>query len=299
VNPNVKLTEVGHRQYPNAKVCFNFLIFNELFVLCIEPIPCSIPSLPPHGRYVNLHSFDQKIDDGSHLDYICGHSRHHRRIFCRKGKIVPKMPRCFNGKINSNKCIIDFLINSGCRVENGPVIFSKTFYHHREKVHFTCNNNSLPLLSNETIRCINGNLSGKPICQKTSTMCTVPHTLFLRNIMNTTLPSGSSFQVGSSFSYSCIQDYQPINPSSIVECLEDGSLSHHAHCVPTSCKDHPPIISNGRTIFRSTSHGSIARYRCYPGYRLENHNLAKSTCQFGLWLPKQPPKCLPSNAKRF
>ena len=175
--------------------------------------------------------------------------------------------------------------------------FSKTFYHHREKVHFTCNNNSLPLSNNKTIRCINGNLSRKPICQKIPTMCTVPHTLFLRNIANTTLPSGTLFKFDSSFSYTCIQAYQPINESALVECLEDGKLSHHAHCIPLSCKEHPPIINNGRTIFRSTTHGSMARYRCYPGYKLDNNNLAKITCQYGLWLPKQQPKCLPSNEK--
>jgi hypothetical protein len=102
-------------------------------------------------------------------------------------------------------------------------------------------------------------------------------------------------EIGASFSYQCIQDYQPVNNSGIVQCLDDGRLSHHANCVPISCKEHPPTISNGRTIFRSTTHGSVARYRCYPGYRLETNNLAKLTCQFGIWLPKQPPKCLPSN----
>jgi len=183
----------------------------------------------------------------------------------------------------------------GCHVHNEEIIFSKKFYHHREKVYFTCNNNTLSLLNNETIRCINGNLSLEPICQKIPTICTVPHTLFLRNIANTTIPSGTSFEIGSSFSYTCIQDYQPINDSAIVQCLEGGKLSHHPHCVPISCKEHPPTISNGRTIFHSTTHGSMARYRCYPGYRLENNNLAKLTCQFGLWLPKQPLKCLPSN----
>jgi hypothetical protein len=183
----------------------------------------------------------------------------------------------------------------GCRVQNDEIIFSKTFYRHREKVYFTCNNNSTPLLNNETIHCINGNLSSEPICQKLIITCIVPHTLFLRNIVNTTIPSGTSLEVGSSFSYQCIQDYQPVNDSGIVQCLENGKLSHHAYCIPISCKEHPPAIDHGRPIFRSTTHESIARYRCYPGYRLENNNVAKLTCQFGLWLPKQLPKCLPSN----
>jgi hypothetical protein len=193
--------------------------------------------------------------------------------------------------------------NLGCRVKNGEITFSKTFYRHREKVHFTCNNNSLPLLNNQTIRCLNGSLSEAPVCysnksEQFPTRCTVPHTLFLRNIANTSISSGTSIEIGSSFSYTCIQDYQPIFELALVECYIDGKLSHHAHCVPLSCKEHPPMIKNGRTIFRSTTHGSIARYRCFPGYRIENNNLAKLTCQFGLWLPKQPPRCLPSNEKQ-
>lgn len=159
---------------------------------------------------------------------------------------------------------------------------------------FTCQNHSLPLINNRTIRCLNGNLSIEPICQKIPIMCTVPHTLFLRNIDNTSIPSGTTFKIGSSFSYTCIQNYQPINNTALVECLDNGRLSQHAQCIPISCREHPPAINNGRTIFRSTTHGSIARYRCYPGYTLENNNLAILRCQFGLWLPKQPPRCLPS-----
>ena len=102
---------------------------------------------------------------------------------------------------------------------------------------------------------------------------------------------------GSSFSYTCLDDYQPINEFGIVKCLEDGQFSHHPHCIPKSCKEHPPNIANGQTILHSTKHASIARYRCYPGYRIENNNLAKLTCQFGQWLPNKTPRCLPSNKK--
>jgi hypothetical protein len=117
--------------------------------------------------------------------------------------------------------------------------------------------------------------------------------LFLQNIVNTTIPSGTLIERGSSFTYTCLEDYQPMIESALVECLDDGKLSHQAHCIPRSCKEHPPTISNGRTIFHSTKHGSIARYRCFPGYRIENNHPAKLTCQFGQWLPNQPPRCLP------
>ena len=119
--------------------------------------------------------------------------------------------------------------------------------------------------------------------------------LFLRNVVNTTVPSGTLLERGSSFFYRCLEGYQPVIRSARVECLEKRKLSHQAHCVPRSCTEHPPITKNGRTIFHSTRHGSIARYRCFPGYRVEENHLAKLTCQFGQWVPKQPPRCLPSN----
>jgi hypothetical protein len=120
--------------------------------------------------------------------------------------------------------------------------------------------------------------------------------LFLQNIVNTTISSGTLIEHGSSFSYTCLEDYQPIIESALVECLDDGKLSHQPHCIPRSCREHPPTIPNGRTIFHSTKHGSIARYRCFPGYRMENNHPAKLTCQFGQWLPNQPPRCLPSKS---
>lgn len=123
--------------------------------------------------------------------------------------------------------------------------------------------------------------------------CTIPHALFLQNIVNTSIPSGTLIERGSSFSYTCLEDYQPIIEPGNVECLDDGKFSHQAQCIPRSCKEHPPTIADGRTIFHSTRHDTIARYRCFPGYRMENNHPGKLTCQFGQWLPKQPPRCLP------
>lgn len=196
----------------------------------------------------------------------------------------------------------------GCRVTHPNLTFSKSFYRHRENVYYTCNNNSVPLLTNQKIRCLNGSLSEEPICQTSNYLhrtilplinlslvqCIVPHALFLQNIINTSIPSGTSIEHGSTFTYACLEDYQAIIESASVECLDDGRLSHQAQCIPRSCKEHPPTIADGRTIFHSTKHGTIARYRCFPGYRMENNHPGKLTCQFGQWLPKQPPRCLPS-----
>ncbi len=72
------------------------------FRVLIEPILCSIPSLPAHGRYLHHHPIGQYMHDGSQLVYTCGNSRHRRRIICRRGKILPKLPKCFSGKTDRN-----------------------------------------------------------------------------------------------------------------------------------------------------------------------------------------------------
>ncbi len=79
-----------------------FYIQSITFRLLVESISCSIPSLPPHGRYLHHHPLAEHIHDGSQLVYTCGNSRHRRRIICRKGKILPRLPKCFSGKINRN-----------------------------------------------------------------------------------------------------------------------------------------------------------------------------------------------------
>ena len=118
--------------------------------------------------------------------------------------------------------------------------------------------------------------------------------LFLRHIANTSEPSGSSIETGGSLTYSCMADYQPKMDAGFVQCLANGQLSHEIECIPKSCQEHPPNIVNGRTIFHSTKHGSIAKYRCFPGYRMDTDNPSKLTCQFGEWVPRQAPTCLPS-----
>ena len=107
----------------------------------------------------------QRIDDESHLQYICENSPYRQRIFCRRGKLLPRKPVCYNGKIYL-KSIENHQNNLflGCYVNNENIIFSKTFYYHREKVYYTCTNNTLPLSTNEVISCINGKLSKQPIC---------------------------------------------------------------------------------------------------------------------------------------
>ena len=75
----------------------------------LEPESCPIPSLPAHARFLRHQSLPDQMTDGTHLEYICGQSRQRRRIFCRQGKILPRLPRCFRGIFNS---MIDLNFNS-------------------------------------------------------------------------------------------------------------------------------------------------------------------------------------------
>ncbi len=126
-----------------------------------------MPALPQNAHYLYQRPFMNKIPDGNHLEYICENTQHRQRIICRRGKIIPRNPICYNGnkkKQQNHSHMCEFLIVLGCYVNNENITFSKQFYRHRENVYYTCNNNSFPLLINQTIRCINGNLSDQPIC---------------------------------------------------------------------------------------------------------------------------------------
>ena len=59
----------------------------------------------------------------------------------------------------------DHFFSLGCHVDHPNLTFSKSFYRHRESVYYSCNNNSIPLLTKQKIRCLNGSLSEEPICQ--------------------------------------------------------------------------------------------------------------------------------------
>lgn len=74
------------------------------------PISCRIPSLPHRARYTNLLSTDEWMSDSSFLEYVCGNSRYRQRIFCRQGKILPRLPRCFYGKMIFVSILIFFFI---------------------------------------------------------------------------------------------------------------------------------------------------------------------------------------------
>ena len=211
--------------------------------------------------------------------------------FCRDHRDVSTVDRTFR------LSPVRFSASAGCRVKNGTVSYSKPFYRHRERVEYTCSNRTdeFALMINSTLRCFNGNLTGEPSCPASiRTSCIVPPMLFLRNIANTSIPSGTSVDLGSSFTYQCMPDHPPAMDSALAESQIDGKWSHYAQCHPIACKEHPPSIDHGRMIFRSTVHGSIARYRCFPGYQIDLNSTLRLTCQYGQWTPKALPRCLPS-----
>jgi hypothetical protein len=91
---------------PNIPKCESLFFILHLInssYLSLDPISCSIPALPRNAHYSHLRPFIQKINDGSHLEYICDNSHHRHRIICRRGKIFPRMPMCYNGIIYLNK----------------------------------------------------------------------------------------------------------------------------------------------------------------------------------------------------
>jgi hypothetical protein len=109
--------EVGYQKFLNVKVGF-FDLIKSSFLFCllfIESIHCLIPPLPPYARYINFRPFMQKINDGHHLEYLCKNSLHRQRIICRRGKILPKNPICYNGKILVFKSLKIFVIRLLCR----------------------------------------------------------------------------------------------------------------------------------------------------------------------------------------
>lgn len=163
----------GSRRFPLANVrCSSpWVSHNRLSLrFVLEPIACVVPALPRDARYVRRRPFMQKILDGGHLEYLCEHSQQRQRVLCRRGKILPKNPRCYNGEtgLPSSEPTGSYSRPVGCRVDDDSVAFSKPFYRHRENVYYTCkHNNSLPV-SNETVRCVNGNLSEQPMCHSST-----------------------------------------------------------------------------------------------------------------------------------
>lgn len=103
------------------------------------------------------------------MEYRCENSLYRHRITCRRGKILPRLPICFRGKISfffDSKRNFDSNSSIGCRVNNDNVTFSKRYYRHREHVSYSCpENQMIPLSNNKTIRCLHGNLSSTPVCQ--------------------------------------------------------------------------------------------------------------------------------------
>ena len=95
---------------PKCESSFLFFLNNPLIeMIDLEPESCPIPSLPAHARFLRHQSLPDQMADGTHLEYVCGQSRQRRRIFCRQGKILPRLPRCFRGIFNS---MIDLNFNS-------------------------------------------------------------------------------------------------------------------------------------------------------------------------------------------
>jgi hypothetical protein len=70
-----------------------------------------VPALPQNAHYLYQRSFMNKIPDGNHLEYICENTQHRQRIICRRGKIIPRNPICYNGNNKKTNRIILTCVN--------------------------------------------------------------------------------------------------------------------------------------------------------------------------------------------
>ncbi|KAI0979658.1 hypothetical protein GJ496_003955 [Pomphorhynchus laevis] len=79
-------------------------------------------------------------------------------------------------------------------------------------------------------------------------------------------------------------------------CATDKQWYPRLPLCKVSCNDYPPRISNGIALYFDRSNGSIATYKCFPGFVLDWSTFWPKTqmqCINSKWVPSQSPKCLP------
>ncbi|XP_061166124.1 sushi, von Willebrand factor type A, EGF and pentraxin domain-containing protein 1-like [Saccostrea echinata] len=95
----------------------------------------------------------------------------------------------------------------------------------------------------------------------------------------------------SSVTYTCKTGYELVGETDILECVEDGTWDPlPPECVPVECGD-PGLIANGDVLAPMYTFGSLASYRCNPGYFLSGNNTRK--CESDKEWSGEAPTCSP------
>lgn len=122
-------------------------------------------------------------------------------------------------------------------------------------------------LEGEEVRRCQGNLTlsgSEPAC--VSVFCPTPEPPNWGRLATARHP----IPVGGQVFYTCFPGYRIVGGDLTRTCLSNGTLSGSAPtCLAVECDRASEVISNGRMIGSSFTFGSIIRYVCVEGYRME------------------------------
>ncbi|CAJ1086014.1 sushi%2C von Willebrand factor type A, EGF and pentraxin domain-containing protein 1 [Xyrichtys novacula] len=252
-----------------------------------RPIECSLPKQIANGKVVYT-----KLQFGHSVTYSC------HRGYRLKG---PETLTCLaSGEWNTQppvcvqiSCTPPQPIESGF-VEGQDHSFGVTIF-------YSCFP-GFQLVGQDHLTCEEfGWSSSVPICVPSD--CGLPPHIDFGEYVRVTEPEGGSKDTGSvsppmdlSFlhatliEYRCHKGYDLSAPTRLV-CQEDGGWNGTAPtCVPAECET-PPSPDHGWVNITDTSLGSMVRYSCKEGYKLEGE--PERQCVSGRLWTNEAPVCLP------
>ncbi|CAF1266773.1 unnamed protein product, partial [Didymodactylos carnosus] len=252
-----------------------------IFLYC-SAINCGSP-----GQLENGYTSGERFDYPNMIAFFCsegfeliGDGTARAVSICNENGIwTPSIPRCERRSCGPSPVVN----NTYMLINNKEGSLANVMFN--ESIEYSCMH-GYQLYGHTTLTCdLTGNWNhNPPICKQCKLYLLTNYT----NIKFAKLSVPHHERV----SYSCNDNFSVPQTNVSIICI-NGHLSDRPTCTRSaSCKEHPPAIWNGRAVFRSTYHGSVARYRCFPGYRIEN-NYHKLTCHHGKWTPSRPPRCLP------
>ncbi|KAM7543239.1 hypothetical protein Aperf_G00000010189 [Anoplocephala perfoliata] len=176
-------------------------------------------------------------------------------------------------------------------ISNAAIKFSSTTYN--SKAYFSCDAGTKASVETSELTC--GRIGNKtawlphpyPSCFK---HCSVPSILNANissldakgkssdNViaMGTLLEHGVSIAVNCQAGYSLtdVSNKSIAGPFATMSCT-DGAWNGKLECQPARCSTRPPNIPNALARFYGLHHGSMVRYQCFPGYKLDTNRTAE------------------------